>query len=94
VRCLVTGENTKFTYKGKPIKEEIFKIAQNARREFMQQSGKSISIAEAIDEVANHIKVEFQAKVKVYKTELEEEAKILEGEVENESKERDILPGN
>ena len=94
MRCLVTGEKTSFTYKGKPVKEEIFKIAQKARKEFMQETGKTISIAESLDEIANHIKVEFQKKVKDYKEELQKEVDEIEGEMKDESKERDILPGS
>lgn len=82
--CLITGEETNFKYKGKPVKEEIFKIAQKARKEFMQTTGKSISLGESLDEIANHIKVEFQKKVKTYKNELQEEAEQLEKEVKDE----------
>lgn len=84
MKCLITGDKTNFTYKGKPVKEEIFKIAQAARLEFMHSTGKKISIAESLDEIANHIKFEFQKKVKVYKENLQEEVDKLEEDAKRE----------
>lgn len=83
MRCVVTGDKTDFKYKGKPVKEEIFKIAQKARKEFMQSTGKTISLAESLDEIANYIKVEFQKKVKDCKEKLQKEVNEIEGENKN-----------
>lgn len=85
--CLITGEETDFKYRGKPIKREIYDIAKMARDDFQKANpDEKMTMGQAIDEVAEFMRDKFQEKIKDYKQELEKEVEELEKEQENESR--------